>query len=86
MISSQFAKAFSERPAAQRLCCPCNGMVILRNVISDFTSPGFGRRKSGRHFNAVIETTFRVIHERRAALLQMLTGNSSGPVPKKFKK
>ncbi len=79
-IEPQFAKAFAgEAGGSKDAMLPMQRHGYTEECYFDFTfTPVFGEDgKVDGIFNAVIETTFRVIHERRAALLQMLAGKTS---------
>jgi PAS domain S-box-containing protein len=84
-IEPQFAKAFSgEAGGSKDAMLPMQRHGYTEECYFDFTfTPVFGEHgKVDGIFNAVIETTFRVIHERRAALLQSLSrkiSSLSGP-------
>ena len=75
-IEPQFQKAFSGTPGGSKdALLPMQRHGYTEECYFDFTfTPIFG--ESGKVegiFNAVIETTYRVINERRAALLQKLS-------------
>ena len=75
-IEPQFAKAFSGKAGGSKdAMLPMQRHGYTEECYFDFTfTPVFGEDgKVDGIFNAVIETTFRVIHERRAALLQMVS-------------
>jgi PAS domain S-box-containing protein len=84
-IEPQFAKAFSgEAGGSKDAMLPMQRHGYTEECYFDFTfTPVFGEDgKVDGIFNAVIETTFRVIHERRTALLQSLSrkiSSLSGP-------
>ena len=74
-IEPQFAKAFSgEAGGSKDAMLPMQRHGYTEECYFDFTfTPVFGEEgKVDGIFNAVIETTSGVIHERRADLLQML--------------
>lgn len=75
-IEPQFAKAFSgDAGGSKDAMLPMQRHGYTEECYFDFTfTPVFGEDgKVDGIFNAVIETTYRVIHERRAALLQLLS-------------
>ena len=90
-IEPQFAKAFSGEPGGSKdALLPMQRHGYTEECYFDFTfTPVYGEDgEVDGIFNAVIETTYRVINERRAALLQKLsrrigTAGSSDEVYKK---
>jgi PAS domain S-box-containing protein len=90
-IEPQFAKAFMGEPGGSKdALLPMLRHGYTEECYFDFTfTPVYGENgEVDGIFNAVIETTYRVINERRAALLQKLsrrisTANSSDEVYKK---
>jgi PAS domain S-box-containing protein len=90
-IEPQFAKAFAGEPGGSKdALLPMQRHGYTEECYFDFTfTPVYGEDgKVDGIFNAVIETTYRVINERRAALLQKLsrrisTASSADEVNKK---
>ncbi len=90
-IEPQFAKAFSGEPGGSKdALLPMQRHGYTEECYFDFTfTPVYGEDGNvDGIFNAVIETTYRVINERRAALLQKLsrkisTASSADEVYKK---
>jgi len=75
-IEPQFAKAFMGEPGGSKdALLPMQRHGYTEECYFDFTfTPVYGEDgKVDGIFNAVIETTYRVINERRAALLQTLS-------------
>jgi PAS domain S-box-containing protein len=90
-IEPQFAKAFSGEPGGSKdALLPMQRHGYTEECYFDFTfTPVYGEDgKVDGIFNAVIETTYRLINERRAGLLQKLSRKLSAAtsVEEVFKK
>ena len=82
-IEPQFAKAFAGEPGGSKdALLPMQRHGYTEECYFDFTfTPVYGEDGNvDGIFNAVIETTYRVINERRAALLQKLSRRISSAV------
>ncbi len=90
-IEPQFAKAFDGEPGGSKdALLPMIRHGYTEECYFDFTfTPIFGEEgKVEGIFNAVIETTFRIIHERRSHFLQKLSQkiSSANSLEEVFKK
>lgn len=82
-IEPQFAKAFSGEPGGSKdALLPMQRHGYTEECYFDFTfTPVYGEDgKVDGIFNAVIETTYQIINDRRAALLQKLSRKISNSV------